>query len=229
MTRHPFIKYKGVQFEEDEMLDRSRSFFEFMDKRRSIRHFSDKPVPLEVVENAIRVANTAPSGAHKQPWTYCVVSDPELKTEIRELAEKEEYESYQNRMSEEWLRDLEPIGTDHNKPFLEIAPYLVVVFKKVFDRSDEGEKQTNYYVNESVGISVGMLLTAIHYSGLVALTHTPSPMNFLQNLLKRPDNERTYLLIPVGYPAENAQIPNLKRKELGEITKHYKSDKSGQP
>lgn len=229
MTRHPFIKYKGVQFEEDEMLDRSRSFFEFMDKRRSIRHFSDKPVPLEVVENAIRVANTAPSGAHKQPWTYCVVSDPELKTEIRKLAEKEEYESYQNRMSEEWLRDLEPIGTDHNKPFLEIAPYLVVVFKKVFDRSDEGEKQTNYYVNESVGISVGMLLTAIHYSGLVALTHTPSPMNFLQNLLKRPDNERTYLLIPVGYPAENAQIPNLKRKELGEITKHYKSDKSGQP
>jgi len=202
------------------MLSRSREFYQYMDKRRSLRMFSDKSVPIEVVENIIMTASTAPSGAHKQPWTFCLISDPGLKRQVRQAAEKEEYENYNGRMSEEWLTDLEPFATDWNKPFLETAPYLIVLFKKAYDLVD-GEKQKNYYVNESVGIAAGFLLAAIHQAGLVALTHTPSPMNFLQELLKRPKNERAFLLIPVGYPAADAAVPVLERKTADQVLIHY--------
>lgn len=215
-----FTPYRGLKYTRPEMLSRSRAFYQYMDKRRSLRMFSDKPVPLEVVENIIMTASTAPSGAHKQPWTFCLISDPALKKKVRTAAEKEEYQNYNGRMSEVWLTDLEPFATDWNKPFLETAPYLIVLFKKAYDLVDS-EKQKNYYVNESVGIAAGFLLVAIHQAGLVALTHTPSPMNFLQELLERPKNERPFLLIPVGYPAADAEVPALKRKNKGQVIIHY--------
>lgn len=221
-----FIPYKGVRYPKAEMLKRSREFYQFMDKRRTVRDFSDKKVPREVVDNILMTASAAPSGAHKQPWTFCVVSDPLLKQKIREAAEKEEYENYHGRMSEEWLEDLQPFGTDWHKPFLEIAPYLIIVFKKAYDLVGD-RKQKNYYVNESVGIATGFLLTAIHNAGLASLTHTPSPMNFLHEILDRPENERAFLLIPVGYPANEAQVPNISRKNKEEVIIHYgeKEDK----
>lgn len=198
------------------MKTRSRNFYEWMDTRRTVRDFSDRPIPESVIENLLLAASTAPSGAHKQPWTFCVVKNPEIKKQIRIAAEKEEKESYENRMSEEWLKDLAPLGTDFNKPFLETAPYLIVVFKRIYE-FENNKKHQNYYVTESCGIACGFLLTAIHDAGLVALTHTPSPMNFLSKILKRPENEKPYLLIPVGYPAEECWVPDLKRKELSEI------------
>lgn len=216
-----FIPFKGIQYTEADMQQRSQSYFDYMDKRRSIREFSDKPVDRAIIDNIIKTASTAPSGAHKQPWTFCVVSNPELKTKIRAAAEKEEYDSYNGRMSDEWLKDLEPFGTDWNKPFLEIAPYLIIVFKKAYDFNEDGSKSKNYYVNESVGLAIGFLLAAIHNVGLVALTHTPSPMNFLQKILNRPSNERAFLLIPVGYPAEEVQVPDLERKPLEDIAVFY--------
>ncbi len=215
------ISYHHESVSEHEMLERSVAFYQQMSKRRSIRAFSDRPVPREVIEKIIETAGTSPSGAHKQPWTFCIVQDPELKTQIRIKAEEEEYKSYHGRMSKEWLNDLKPIGTDWKKPFLEIAPWLIVIFKKPYDIDDSGIKQQNYYVNESVGIAVGMLITAIHQAGLVTLTHTPSPMNFLAELLKRPENERAFLLLPVGYPADQVEVPDLKRKKLEEISKFY--------
>ncbi len=216
-----FVSYHRETYSEKEMLERSRSFYEWLDKRRTVRDFSDKPIPKEVIDNLILSASTAPSGAHKQPWTFCVVADPKLKSQIRVEAEKEEYESYNSRMPPEWLDDLRPLQTDWKKPFLEIAPYLIIVFKKTYDLTDAGEKKTNYYVAESVGLASGMLLTAIHNAGLVALTHTPSPMNFLTKLLKRPINEKPFLLIPVGYPIEETYVPKLKRKDLEEIAIYY--------
>lgn len=218
---YPFISYTHETFSETEMLFRSNVFFEWMNKRRTVREFSDKPLPLELIENLVRTASTAPSGAHKQPWTFCIVSDPKIKSTIRTAAEKEEKESYSNRMSEEWLEDLKPLQTDWQKPFLETAPYLVVIFKKVYEMSAEGKKLNNYYVNESVGIACGFLLAAIHHAGLVALTHTPSPMNFLTTILNRPENERPFLLIPVGYPKEETWIPKLERKPLDKISVLY--------
>lgn len=221
MTKqHPFIPYRGPEFEAEESLKRAHDFFSFMDRRRSVRQFSDRPVPRELIEDLVRTASTAPSGAHKQPWTFCVVGDPAIKKAIREAAEKEEYESYHGRMSEEWLKDLQPLGTDWHKEFLEIAPWLIVVFKKAYDLVD-GVRMKNYYVQESVGLASGFLLTAIHQAGLVSLTHTPSPMNFLQEILQRPDNERPFLLIPVGYPAEDAEVPDLKRKGLEDVSVWY--------
>lgn len=217
---HPFIPYQGPKFELEESLRRTREFYSYMDRRRSVRHFSDRPVPRELVEDLIRTASTAPSGAHKQPWTFCAVSDPAIKKAIREAAEKEEYESYHGRMSEEWLEDLKPLGTDWHKEFLEVAPWLIIVFKKAYDLVD-GEKHKNYYVQESVGLASGFLLAAIHQAGLVSLTHTPSPMNFLQEILKRPENERPFLLIPVGYPADDAEVPDLKRKDLDQVSEWY--------
>lgn len=217
---YPFIPYRGVHFSEAERLQRARRFYEYMSRRRSVRDFSDRPVPRELITHLIMTAATAPSGAHKQPWTFCVVGDSAIKRRIREAAEKEEYENYHGRMSEEWLRDLAPLGTDWHKPFLEIAPYLIVVFKRIYDW-EEGRKRKNYYVNESVGLATGFLLAAIHQAGLVALTHTPSPMNFLQKILKRPDNERPFLLIPVGYPAEDARVPDLQRKTAAEVIAWY--------
>lgn len=226
MTTQNFIPFEPVQFGEAEMLERSRSFYEFMNRRRSLRMFSDKPVPKELIENLIRTASTAPSGAHKQPWTFCVVSDPAIKSQIREAAEAEEYESYNGRMSEEWLEDLKQFGTDWHKSFLEIAPWLIVVFKKAYEIDEQGEKHKCYYVNESVGLAAGFLLAAIHNAGLVSLTHTPSPMNFLQKILGRPENERPFLLIPVGYPAENAAVPDLQRKPLEHVSVFYENKNS---
>lgn len=220
-TEATFIPFNAQNFSEEEILERSKAYREYLDLRRTLREFSDKAVPYEVIENIIMAASSAPSGAHKQPWTFCVVSNAEIKKKIREAAEEEEQLNYGGRMSEEWLEDLVPFGTDANKPFLEIAPYLIIVFKKAYDMKD-GKKMKNYYVNESVGLASGFLLTAIHNAGLVALTHTPSPMNFLQKILDRPENERPFLLIPVGYPAENAQVPNLQRKSENEVIVHYK-------
>ena len=212
----PNIKYEGATFDAKTMQNRTQAYFEMMDKRRTLREFSSRAVPKAVIENIIKAASTAPSGAHKQPWTFCAVSDPYLKKVIRNAAEKEEYENYHGRMSEEWLDDLKVFETDWNKPFLEIAPWLIIVFKRAYEMNGN-KKQKNYYVNESVGLATGFLLTAIHQAGLVALTHTPSPMNFLAKILERPANERPFLLIPVGYPAENATVPNLNRKPLEEV------------
>ncbi|WP_038029635.1 nitroreductase family protein [Thermonema rossianum] len=218
---HWFVRYEKETYPQEEMLRRAKEFFEWANRRRTVRDFSDKPVPREVIEYAIRTASTAPSGANKQPWTFCVVENPALKKAIREAAEREEYENYHGRMSETWLRDLAHLGTDWHKPFLETAPYLIVVFKRVYELDDEGVKRQNYYVAESAGLACGMLLMALHHAGLVALTHTPSPMNFLSKLLERPDNERPFLLIPVGYPADETYVPDIKRKSLDQICVWY--------
>ena len=216
-----FIPYEHpLPFNQEQSLKNVLNFFYFMDERRSLREFSNRPVDQKIIETIIKTASTAPSGAHKQPWTFCAVQSPTIKKQIREAAENEEYESYNGRMSEEWLKDLEPFETDWNKPFLETAPWLIIVFKKVYDL-DENGKKTNYYVNESVGIATGLLISAIHHAGLVTLTHTPSPMNFLSKILERPSNERPFLLLPVGYPPEHAKVPDLKRKPLEEIAKFY--------
>ena len=220
MKNSGFISYKGIQYDEAEMTERAKDFYEYLNRRRSVRDFSNREVPKSVIENIIMAAASAPSGAHKQPWTFCAVSDAQIKTEIRKAAEKEEYESYNGRMSEEWLDALKPMGTNWEKPFLENAPWLIIVFKKAYDL-ENGERSKNYYVNESVGIACGFLITAIHQAGLVTLTHTPSPMNFLQKILGRPENERPFLLLPVGYPEAGAEVPNFERKGLDEVVKWY--------
>lgn len=215
-----FIPYQVQPFTVEEGVSRSRDFYQLMDQRRSLREFSSRPVPIELIENVIKTASTAPSGAHKQPWTFCVIADEEKKKEVRKAAEKEEYENYHGRMSDEWLNDLEKFDTDWHKEFLEVAPYLIVVFKKSYEM-EEGDKKKNYYVNESVGLACGFLLAALHNAGLVALTHTPSPMNFLCELLERPENEKPFLLIPLGYPTDNAMVPDISRKSLEQIIKIY--------
>jgi len=215
------IPYNPLTYPPEEMLRRSSDLYSFASKRRSIRSFSDREVSREVLFNIIRIAGTSPSGANKQPWTFCLVSDPATKIQIRLAAEEEEYQSYHSRMSKEWLEDLRPLGTDWHKPFLETAPWLIVVFRKIYDPDRNGKKKNNYYVAESVGLACGMLLMAIHHAGLSALTHTPSPMNFLSDILKRPENEKPFLLIPVGYAAEDTYVPNIHRKELDEICVVY--------
>jgi len=216
-----FSEYIGNEYEEEELNHRSQTLLENLTKRRSIREFSDRPFSIDIIQNLVKTAATAPSGANKQPWTFCIVSNPEIKKTIRIEAEKEEYESYNNRMSDSWLEDLKPLGTDWKKPFLEIAPYLIVVFKKPYDLDSSGNKLQNYYVNESVGIACGILISAIHQAGLVTLTHTPSPMNFLTEILSRPGNERPYLLLPVGYPQKGTKVPDIKRKSYKEIAVEY--------
>lgn len=218
---HSYIKYTHVHYEPEEMIAKSAQFHNWMDTRRSVREFSDRPVPKEVIKSIIMSASTAPSGAHKQPWTFCVVSNAKMKSQIRVAAEKEEFDSYNGRMSETWIKDLEPLGTDWHKPFLETAPYLIIMFKKAFDFGPDGEKKNNYYVNESVGIAAGMLITAIHDAGLVTLTHTPSPMNFLAKLLERPANERPFLLLPIGYEADEVYVPDIERRPLEEVAVFY--------
>ena len=215
------IQYPSNIISDKELLTNSLQFYHQLNQRRSVREFSNHPVPRRVIENLIRTASTAPSGAHKQPWTFCAISDPKLKSKIREAAESEEKKSYQERMSDRWKEDLMPIGTDMHKPFLEIAPWLIIVFKKAFDRDDDGNKMNNYYVNESIGIACGMLISAIHQAGLATLTHTPSPMNFLTRILDRPENERAFLLLPVGFPANPTFVPDLKRKSLTEVSVFY--------
>ncbi|MBE0393121.1 nitroreductase [Flavobacterium sp. 7E] len=218
---HPYISYSKPILSDQEMLDRSQLFYKKMDSRRSVREFADRPIAREVIENILKTASTAPSGAHKQPWTFCVVENPEIKKQIRIAAEEEELESYESRMSSDWLDDLKPLGTDWRKPFLEIAPYLIIVFRRIYEFGPEGKKKNNYYVQESVGLASGFLLAAIHDAGLVSLTHTPSPMNFISKILNRPENEKPFLLIPVGYPAEECWVPDLGRKELDEIAIFY--------
>lgn len=202
--------------DEDEQNTRAEDFYENLNSRRTVRDYSDKDVDFELIEKAILTAGTAPSGAHMQPWRFVVVRNAEVKRKIREAAEAEEYESYNKRMSEKWLRRLAPLGTDEHKPFLEIAPYLIIVFR-INSVEEDGEKEPTYYSQESVGIATGMLLAALHNAGLATLTHTPSPMKFLQEILERPKNEVPFVLIPVGYPAEDAKVPDLKRKSLDEI------------
>ncbi len=201
----------------DEVAARAQRFYEQMHRRRSVRAFSDEPVAPEVIRNLVRAASTAPSGAHRQPWTFVAVSTPSVKREIREAAEREEQQNYGGRMPDDWLRVLEPLGTDADKPFLEHAPWLIVLFRQDYGYDDRGERLRHYYVAESVGIAAGLFVTAVHAAGLVALTHTPSPMGFLKQILQRPDNETASLLIPVGYPAPDAQVPDLERKSLDQV------------
>ncbi len=212
----PHIPYARESYSPEEMFQRAQQYYQWLDQRRTVRDISNKPVSREVIEQMVSAASSAPSGAHKQPWTFCLVSESSMKKKIREAAEEEEYQSYHGRMSDRWLQDLQAIGTDWHKPFLEEAPWLIIVFKKVYEL-ENGEKHNNYYVNESVGLACGFLLTAIHHAGLVALTHTPSPMNFLSKILDRPANERPFLLIPVGYPKDEALVPDLQRKSLSEV------------
>ncbi len=216
MKEKLFIPYPPSGYTTEKSIEESSSYYNFMDKRRSVREYSNQPVDKSVIENIIMTASSAPSGAHKQPWTFCAVSDPAIKSEIRKGAEQEEYENYHGRMSETWLKDLAPLGTDWNKPFLEIAPWLIIMFRKSYDM-ENGQKKKNYYVQESVGIAAGFLISAIHHAGLVTLTHTPSPMNFLGKILGRPDNEKPFLLLPVGYPANDAMVPDLTRKPSEEV------------
>ena len=218
-------RFEPLAFERlplDEQLARSRRFLAQMRTRRTVRHFSPQPVPFELIANAIATAGSAPSGANQQPWTFVVVGDLEVKRRIRRAAEAEERENYDRRMSAEWLAALAPLGTDWHKPHLEDAPYLIVVFRQAYGlRADpqtgEQVRVKHYYSEESVGIAVGMLLCSLHLAGLATLTHTPSPMKFLEEILQRPPNERAYLLIPVGYPAENAAVPVIDKKPLDGI------------
>ncbi len=211
------VPYDYLEVPIDEQLRRARGFFELCNRRRTVRQFSSKPVSRDLLETVIRTAGTAPSGANKQPWRFIVVTDAELKRKIRMAAEEEEKQSYEHRMSQEWLDDLAVLGTDWHKEFIEVAPALIVVFSVEYEK--EGEQvRKNYYVKESVGLAVGLLITAIHNAGLVSLTHTPSPMHFLQEILNRPSNERPFVLIPVGYPAENVMVPNIQRKQLEQIS-----------
>lgn len=218
MTAHRFLPYRPARRPELEMRERARAFYEEMDARRSVRAFAPDPVPRELIELAIRTASTAPSGAHRQPWRFVAVAAPEVKREIRQAAEAEERESYLGgRMPPDWLEALAPLGTTWEKPYLEIAPWLVVVFEEVWGRGPDGKRRKNYYPAESVGIACGLFITALHHMGLATLTHTPSPMRFLARILGRPENERPFILFPVGYPAPDAEVPDLRRKALDEV------------
>ncbi len=199
------------------MLARAREFYEEADRRRTTRHFSTEPVPRELIELAIRTAGTAPSGAHRQPWRFVAVDDADLKAKMRAAAEAEEHESYHGRMPQEWLDALAPLGTDEHKAHITDAPWVIVVFKQLYEPRADGTRLKNYYVDESVGIAAGLLIAAIHHMGLVTLTHTPSPMGFLASLLSRPSSERAFLLMPVGYPAPGAQVPSLRRRPLEDL------------
>lgn len=218
---YPFIPLKFEMLDPQEQSRRAAEFAERMAARRTVRHFSDRAVPFSLIETAIRVAGRAPSGANQQPWTFVVVSNPEIKRQIRIAAEAEEKESYEHRMPDDWLEALAPLGTDWHKEFLEIAPYLIVVFRQDYGiaRSAAGgdRKIKHYYVAESVGIACGFLIAALHWMGLATLTHTPSPMGFLAKILNRPPNEKPFLLLPVGYPAENAEVPDIHKKPLEQI------------
>lgn len=214
-----FIPLPGrVEYTSAEMLDRAREFAALMQRRRTVRDFSDRPVPRELIEQFLLTAGSAPSGANQQPWHFVAVSDPALKRRIREAAEAEEREFYAHRAPPEWLEVLAPLGTDERKPFLEIAPWLIAVFIRRFDRNPDGTRRKHYYTDESVGLATGLLLAAVHHAGLVSLTHTPSPMKFLNDILGRPkDLERPFLLLVVGYPAPGARVPDIRRKQLEQI------------
>lgn len=216
-----FIKLDFERLTLAEQQARSREFLECMKTRRTVRDYDPKPVPFALIRNAIETAGTAPSGANQQPWTFVVISNPDLKRKIREAAEAEEKISYERRMSAEWLAALAPLGTDWHKPHLEDASYLIVVFKQAYGYKADGGRLKHYYVDESVGIAVGMLLASLHQAGLATLTHTPSPMKFLSEILQRPENERATMVIAVGYPAEDAEVPDITKKPLDEIMIHF--------
>lgn len=212
------IPYRPERLEPDEQMARGRAFYEEMDRRRSVRFFSDEPVPLELIEIAIATASTAPSGAHKQPWTYVVTGDADVKAQIREAAEEEERTNYEGgRLPPHWRQDLEPLGTDWHKPFLQTVPWIVVLFEQRYGVRPDGSKAHHYYVKESVGISAGLFVASLHQMGLATLTHTPSPMRFLTKLLGRPESERPFCLFPIGYPADDCVVPDLQRKPLDQV------------
>jgi nitroreductase len=217
-ARYPFVRLDHTRLDEAEMLSRGEAFTAEMAQRRSVRMYSPDPVPRRCIELAIRTASTAPSGAHKQPWTFVAISNPAIKTQVRAAAEEEERINYiENRMNDEWQEALAPLGTDHHKEFLEVAPWLVVLFEQRYELGPDGDKRKNYYVKESVGIAAGLFITALHRMGLVTLTHTPSPMAFLSKLLGRPENERPFVLFPIGYPLDGTHVPDLGRKRLDEV------------
>jgi iodotyrosine deiodinase len=214
----PTVHYTGPAISDDERIAVAKAVFEEMDTRRSVRHFTDRPVPREMIDYAIAAASTAPSGAHMQPWTFVVVSDPDVKQGIRLAAEEEERTNYEGgRLPPHWREDLALLGTDSDKPFLETVPWIVVVFEQRYGTRPDGEKQHHYYVKESVGIACGMFIDALHRMGLSTLTHTPSPILFLKKLLGRPDNERPFILFPIGYAADDCEVPDLTRKPLSEV------------
>jgi len=211
----PLSDYREYPIEE--MRARLAEFYTDLNRRRTVREFADRPVPRDIIETALRVANTAPSGANLQPWHFCVVSGPETKKKIREAAEEEEREFYEHRASEEWLAALAPLGTDEHKPFLETAPYLIAVFLQKYGALPDGRKVKHYYPTESTGLATGLLIAALHRAGLATLTHTPSPMKFLNDILGRPKSERPFLLLVVGYPADGVRVPDIRRKSLEEF------------
>ena len=215
------IPFNFKEYPLEEIQSRALRYYENMSRRRTIRDFSRRLVPIDVIKNCIRAADTAPSGANQHPWHFVVVTDQEKKRKIRVAAEKEEKEFYSTRAPKEWLDVLAPLGTDAYKPFLETAPYLIAIFAQNYGVDKDGKKSKHYYVNESVGIATGLLVSAIHYSGLASLTHTPSPMRFLNQILGRPDSERPFLLLIVGYPAADARVPEIRRKSLSEITTYF--------
>lgn len=212
------IPFEHNRYPEKTMVDRADAFYEMMNTRRSIRFYSDDPVPRHLIERAILTASTAPSGAHMQPWTFVAISDPAVKRKIRIAAEKEEKESYGGRMSEEWLEALAPFGTNWEKPFLETVPWIVVCFAQSYGFNDDESRRKHYYVQESCGIACGMFISALHNMGLATLTHTPSPMKFLNEILGRPKNEKPFILFPVGYPASDATVPDISRKALQDVS-----------
>lgn len=213
-----FIPLEFQSLPEAEMIQRAKDFYTLLKRRRTVRDFSDKPVPKKIIEQALLTAGTAPNGANQQPWHFVVVSNSEVKKKIRIAAEEKEHEFYQRRAPEEWLDALAPLGTDEHKPFLETAPYLIAIFAQAHGVKEDGTKVKHYYVSESVGIATGFLVAALHNAGLACLTHTPSPMNFLNEILNRPSNERPFVLLVVGYPAENAKVPVIMKKRLEQTT-----------
>ncbi|MFL2850129.1 MAG: nitroreductase family protein [Pseudohongiellaceae bacterium] len=209
--------------EENEMRPRAKSFNELLQKRRTVRDFSNKSVPRDIIEQCLLAANSAPSGANRQPWHFAVITNPEKKKKIREGAEEEEREFYQSRAPQDWLDALAPLGTDANKPFLERAPYLIAIFSQKFELNNEGNKTKNYYVAESVGIATGLLVAALHNAGLATLTHTPAPMKFLNKILDRPDTEKPLMVLVVGYPENDAKVPAISRKSLEQFTSFHEN------
>ena len=217
----PTIPLDCQEYPVEEVQRRALEYYENMRRRRTVRDFSERLVPLDIIENCLRTADTAPNGANQHPWHFVVVSDPEIKRQIREAAEKEEQDFYKSRATREWLEALAPLGTDEHKPFLETAPYLIAIFAKVHGIDEQGKRVKHYYVNESVGIATGLLISAIHHSGLASLTHTPSPMRFLNKILRRSEQECPFLLLVVGYPEKNAKVPDIQRKSLPEISTYF--------
>lgn len=211
------IPLEFERYPEPEMLRRAEAYAKALVTRRSVRDFSPEPVPIEVLRSCIMAAASAPSGAHKQPWHFVLVTEPEIKRKIRLAAEVEERENYAGRMNEQWIEDLEPLGTDHDKPFLEDAPCLIVIFREAWGEDDQANRRQHYYTQESVGIAAGFLLSGLHMAGLATLTHTPSPMGFLGTLLKQPKRRKAFLLVPVGYPAKGCHVPDLRRKEMESV------------